>query len=480
MAAPIRPLFLAGDSRRTDTAIEVRSPYDGALVARVAAAGPADYEDAAQACVRAASVVAALPAHQRAAILRRVAEGLRGRREAFALDIVREAGKPLRDARTEVDRAAMTFDVSAEEATRLPGSGDVLPMDLAPHGERRFALTRRVPIGPIAAIAPFNFPLNLVAHKLAPALAAGNPVVLKPASRTPLSALALAELMRECGLPAGALSVLPMTRETGDLLVADDRYKLLTFTGSAEVGWAMKARAGRKKVVLELGGNAAVIVDEGADLALAAERVAAGGFGYAGQSCISVQRVYVHAGVWDAFLDAWLPRVDALVVGDPMDEATNVGPLISPADVARTAEWVREAVDRGATLLRGGSAAAGQAYLPTVLTGVPRDARVCAEEAFAPVVVIERVDSVDEAIYAVNDSAFGLQAGVFTPNLDRALSAFERLDVGGVLINEVPTYRIDHMPYGGVKDSGLGREGPRYAVEDMTELRLLVIRREDP
>ncbi len=472
-----RPLFLAGTARQTETSVDVRSPFDASLVARVAAAGPAEYEEAARACVAAAPVVAALPLHERARILRAVAGALRTEKESFARRLVAEAGKPIRDARTEVDRAAMTFDVAAEEARRLPGAGEVVPMDLAPHGEGRFALTRRVPIGPVAAISPFNFPLNLVAHKLAPALAAGNPVVLKPASRTPLSALALADLMHDAGLPPGALSVLPMTRETGDLLVRDDRYRLLTFTGSAEVGWAMKARAGKKKVVLELGGNAAVIVDRSADVEVAAERIAAGGFGFAGQSCISVQRVYVHTDAWEPWLAAFLPRVEALIVGDPVDERTTVGPLISAGDVDRIDTWVREAVSRGASVLCGGERRSGQVYAPTVLTGVPRDAKVCAEEAFAPVVVAERVASLDEALDAVNDSAFGLQAGLFTSELEPALTAFDRLEVGGLLVNDVPTYRIDHMPYGGVKDSGLGREGPRYAIEDMTELRLLVVRR---
>ena len=457
MSADSRPLFLAGTLRQTSTSGEVRSPYDGATVARVSAAGPAEYEEAARACTAAAPVVAALPLHERARILRAVSGALRDQREAFAIRLVQEAGKPLRDARTEVDRAAMTFEAAVKQKVH--------------------ALTRRVPIGPIAAIAPFNFPLNLVAHKLAPALAAGNPVVLKPATRTPLSALALADLMHEAGLPPGALSVLPMTRETGDLLVQDDRYRLLTFTGSAEVGWALKARAGRKKVVLELGGNAAVIVDDGADLEVAAARAATGGFSYAGQSCISVQRVYVHANVWEAWLAAFLPQVEALVVGDPMDERTAVGPLITPGDVGRIESWVREAVEGGATVLCGGTRRADQLFPPTVLTGVDRQARVCAEEAFAPVVVVERVGSIDEALEAVNASAFGLQAGLFTPRLETALTAFDRLEVGGLLINDVPTYRIDHMPYGGVKDSGLGREGPRYAIEDMTELRLLVIRR---
>jgi glyceraldehyde-3-phosphate dehydrogenase (NADP+) len=283
--------------------------------------------------------------------------------------------------------------------------------------------------------------------------------------------------MYEAGLPAGAVSVLPMTRETGDLLVTDDRFRLLTFTGSAEVGWAMKARAGRKKVVLELGGNAAVIVDASADVGRAAERAAAGGFAYAGQSCIAVQRVYVHQQRWEEFHEAFLPKVRALVVGDPMDERTTIGPLISEGDVDRIESWTQEAVARGAEVLCGGSRVSDRLFPATVLTNVPRDAKICADEAFAPVVVVERVGSLDEALAAVNDSAFGLQAGLFTTDLEAALAAFDRLEVGGLLINDVPTYRIDHMPYGGVKDSGLGREGPRYAIEDMTELRLLVIRR---
>ncbi len=478
MAPDPRPLFLAGTLRETGSSVEVRSPYDGTLVARVSAAGPPEYEEAARACVAAAPVVAALPLHERARILRQVGGALREQREAFATCLVREAGKPLRDARTEVDRAAMTFEVAAEEARRLPGSGEVVPMDLAPHGEGRFALTRRVPVGPIAAISPFNFPLNLVAHKLAPALAAGNPLVLKPASRTPLSALALANLMHEAGLPAGALSVLPMTRETGDLLVRDDRYRLLTFTGSAEVGWAMKARAGRKKVVLELGGNAAVIVDEGADLDVAAERVATGGFSYAGQSCISVQRVYVHEAVWDGWLAAFLPRVESLVVGDPMDERTDGG---SPDHRWRRRPY-RDVGQGGGSRRRDGAvrrhaADPARSSRRPSLQACPATRRSARRRRSRPVVVVERVRSVDEALEAVNDSAFGLQAGLFTPRLDHALAAFDRLEVGGLVINDVPTYRIDHMPYGGVKDSGLGREGPRYAIEDMTELRLLVVRR---
>ena len=477
MTSPTTPLFLAGRPVSTGTPLDVTNPFDGETVGRTWQADAATYDAAVAAAVEGAPMVAAVPVHTRAAILQRVSAGLLAARESFARRITAEAGKPIRDARTEVDRAAMTFQVAAEEARQLAGGGEVLPMDLAAHGEGRFALTRRVPIGPIAAISPFNFPLNLVAHKLAPAFAAGNPVVLKPASRTPLSALALAELMRQCGVPDGALSVLPMDRTLGDRLVEDDHFKVLTFTGSPAVGWAMKARAGRKKVILELGGNAGVIVDRSADVAEAARRIATGGFAFAGQSCIAVQRVFVHADRWDAFLDALIPAVSGLKTGDPSDAATVVGPLITPGDVERVTTWVDEAVQAGGRVLMGGTALGPRLFAPTVLTDVPRTARVCTDEVFAPVIVVERVASFDEAVQAVNASQFGLQAGVFTADLEHAFAAFDRLEVGGVLVNDVPTFRIDHMPYGGVKDSGLGREGPRYTIEEMSELRLLIVRR---
>lgn len=475
MTSETFPIFLAGTDASSAQLLDVTSPATAALVGHTWLADAEQYEQAARACAEAAPAIAAVPVHERAAVLRRVSDRLRATPEPFARRIALEAGKPIRDARTEVARAAMTFEVAAEEARRLAGGGEVLPMDLAPHGEGRLAIVRRVPLGPIAAISPFNFPLNLVAHKLAPAFAAGNPVVLKPASRTPQSALALAGLMRECGLPPGALSVLPMDREVGNALVEDDRFRMLTFTGSSEVGWAMKARAGRKKVVLELGGNAGVLVDASADVGHAVTRIVAGGFGYAGQSCIAVQRVYVHERQWDRFLETVVPAVSALTVGDPLDPETVVGPLISPGDVERIETWVAEAVEGGATVLTGGQRVDDRTYAPTVLTGVPPSAKLCAEEAFAPVIVCERVASFDEGLAALNATSFGLQAGVFTGDLDRALGAFDTLHVGGILVNDVPTYRIDHMPYGGVKDSGLGREGPRYTIDEMSEPRLLIV-----
>ncbi len=459
----------------TGRPLRVTSPFDDATVGETWFAGEAEYDAAANAAVSSAAAMAAMPAHRRAEILRAVARALAADRDAVAETIAGEAGKPLRDARTEVDRARMTFEVAAEEARRL--SGDVIPMDLAPHGEGRLAITRRVPLGPVAAISPFNFPLNLAAHKLAPAIAAGNTIVLKPASKTPLSALTLGRLLVEAGVPEGAVSVLPMDRALGDRLVTDDRFKLLTFTGSSSVGWAMKARAGRKRVILELGGNAGVIVDETADLPTAVSRVATGGFGYAGQSCISVQRVYVHESRFEEFASLLVARVSALKVGNPRDAATDVGPMIDAGEVERIDAWVQEALSRGARALTGGRRLGERLYAPTVLVEVPEDARVCAEEAFAPLVVLAPFDRYEDALGAINRSTFGLQAGVFTSRLERALLAFDVIETGGILVNDVPTYRIDHMPYGGVKDSGLGREGPRYTIEEMTELRLLVINR---
>lgn len=469
------PFFLAGKPATSGTTLDVRNPYDNTLVGRTWLADDEQFDRAAESAVETAAIMRRLPAFERAAILMRASNEITARRDEIAITLAGEAGKPIKDARIETERAAMTFQVAAEEARRL--SGEVVPMDLAPHGVDHFAVVKRVPVGPVAAISPFNFPLNLTAHKIAPAIAAGNPIVLKPATKTPLSAITLAEIVVNAGLPPGAISVLPMARKTGDRLVTDERFKLLTFTGSSAVGWDMKARAGKKRVILELGGNAGVIVDESADLEFAAARVAAGGFTFAGQSCISVQRVYVHTRVFDAFAARLVALVNALKVGDPMDPATDLGPMIDDGEVARVDEWVREAVASGATVLTGGKRLAGPVYAPTVLTDVSRDARVCSQEAFAPLVDLFRVQSFDAALEEVNRSSYGLQAGVFTADLEHTMRAFDTLEVGGVIINDVPTWRIDHMPYGGVKDSGLGREGPKYTIEEMTEPRLLVINR---
>jgi len=383
-----------------------------------------------------------------------------------------EAGKPIRDALAEVDRATLTFRLGAEEAERMVG--ETIPLDLMPASKGRYGITRRFPIGPIAGISPFNFPLNLAAHKVAPAIASGNPIVLKPPSKDPLTMLTVAEIIDQAGVPEGAVSILPMTRELGDRMVEDERFKLLTFTGSPSVGWRMKERAGKKKVVLELGGNAGVIVDRSADLDWAVKRILVGAFTYAGQVCISVQRMVIHEDVWDAFLERFVEGAKRLRLGDPLDPATDVGPMVDANAATRTQRWVDEAVQLGGRVLTGGTAD-GTWFPPTVMTDVPFHAQVCSNEAFAPVAIAFPFREIEDAIRIVNDSSFGLQTGVFTNELDHAWRSFEGLEVGGVIVNDVPTYRIDHMPYGGVKDSGLGREGLRWAIEDMTEIRIMVL-----
>ncbi|HNP74358.1 MAG TPA: aldehyde dehydrogenase family protein [Kouleothrix sp.] len=464
--------FVLAGERRTGTPYTVACPYDGSVVATVHRAGPADLEAATQAAVRAFRVTRALPGHRRAAVLRKVSETIVARAEELARTIALEAGKPIKQARVEVGRSATTFATAADEATRF--HDEVLHLDALPGGENRPAIVQRFAIGPIAAIAPFNFPLNLVSHKLAPAIAAGCPVVLKPASQTPISALKLAEIILDAGWPAEALSVLPINSRDAAPLVEDDRFKLLTFTGSPAVGWAMKGRAGRKRVTLELGGNAGVIVHSDADLAFAAERCVVGGYSYAGQSCISVQRVFVQQDAYEAFMDAFVPKVRALKVGHPLDEATDLGSVISKDEGERVGDWLAEARAAGAECLVGGAVRDGVVQ-PTVVVKAGPELRVNSQEIFAPVVTVQTYTTFDEALAAVNNSDFGLQAGVFTRDVKRIFQAYEALEVGGVMVNEVPTWRIDPMPYGGVKHSGFGREGLRYAIEEMTEPRLLVI-----
>jgi glyceraldehyde-3-phosphate dehydrogenase (NADP+) len=388
--------------------------------------------------------------------------------------MAQEAGKPLNDATTEFNRGIFTIQYAAEETKRI--TGEVIPLDLMETSTGRTGIMRRFPIGPVAGITPFNFPLNLALHKLAPAIAAGNPIVLKPASKTPLTMLLVAHELDKLGMPKGAVSVLPMDRETGDAMVEDDRFKMLSFTGSPSVGWSMKERAGKKKVTLELGGNAGVYIDEDSDVDFAVSRIRTGGFAYAGQACISVQRVFIHQSRYEEARDKLVDAISSLKTGDPLDKATELGPMITEKDAKRAEEWISEAESGGAKVLTGGKRE-GTFLQPTVIEHAPRESRICAEEAFAPVIAIFPVESFASAVNQLNDSAYGLQAGVFTNNLEHALTAFDALDVGGVIINDVPAYRIDHMPYGGVKDSGLGREGIRWAIEDMTEPRLMVINR---
>jgi acyl-CoA reductase-like NAD-dependent aldehyde dehydrogenase len=469
-----RRILLGGEDVETGETHEIRSPYDETPVAVVHRAGPADVERAIVGAVEAFEKTRRLPSWKREQVLEAVAAGIAARSEELARTIALEAGKPIRTARIEVDRAVYTFSVAAEESKRI--YGEIVPLDWLPGNEGREALIRRVPLGPVTGITPFNFPLNLVAHKVAPALAAGNPILLRPASQTPCSSLALGRILLEAGWPDDAIAVLPCSTEAARPLVEDDRIKLLTFTGSPEVGWTLKARAGRKRVTLELGGNAAVIVHRDADVAYAAERVAWGGFAYAGQTCISVQRVYVHESVYEEFARELVQRVDALEVGDPLEEATDVGPVIDSSNAERIEDWLEEAKAGGARVLSGGERH-GNLWRPTVVEGAPEDVRISCDEVFAPLVALHRFGDVQKAIDAAGRSEFGLQAGVFTNDMRVVEDAFDRIDVGGLMVNDVPSFRIDHMPYGGVKASGLGREGLRYAIEEMTELKLLTTNR---
>jgi acyl-CoA reductase-like NAD-dependent aldehyde dehydrogenase len=467
------PIFLAGRWVDSPEPLVVTNPADPDNPAgSTFHATEAQYEEAVTAAVDAFEETRKLPAYERGRILREVSAGIKARREELGRLLSTEAGKPIRDALVEVDRAIVTFRLGAEEAERMVG--ETIPLDITPAAKGRMGFTRRFPIGPVAGISPFNFPLNLAVHKIAPAIAAGCSIVLKPPSKDPLTMLTVAEIIEQAGPPAGSVSILPMTRELGDRMVADPRFKLLTFTGSPSVGWRMKERAGKKKVVLELGGNAGVIVDKTADLDWAARRTLVGAFAYAGQVCISVQRMFVHEDVWDEFMAKLVEGAKTLKVGDPLDASTDVGPMVDSAAASRTQRWVDEAVALGGKLLVGGTAK-GNFFAPTILTDTPVTAQVCSNEAFAPLVVAFPFRDFGEAIRGVNDSFFGLQTGVFTNDLAHAWQAFNELEVGGVIVNDVPTYRADHMPYGGVKDSGLGREGLRWAIEDMTELRIMVL-----
>lgn len=465
-------IFVGGEWVKGGTELPVTAPATGEVVGMTWAAGPSEYEAAVAHAVACRPVLRAQAAYERSAILRRVEAGVLDRLEDIAQVLCMEAGKPIKDARTEVRRSAFAFRVAAEEAERI--YGEVIPLDLNDVSRGRTGITRRFPIGPVAGVSPFNLPMSLAVHKVAPAMAAGCPIVLKPPSAAPLTMLMVAEVIAEAGAPPGSVSVVPMSRDVGGQMVADDRFTLLSFTGSAEVGWDLKARAGKKKVVLELGGNAAAVLDETGDLDRAVERCTYGAFKYAGQLCISVQRVLVHERRWDTFVERLVARARQLRVGDPLDPSNDLGPMIDGNAVARIREWVDEAVQKGAKVLLGGEAN-GNYFQPTVLTDVPKDARIWADEAFAPVVCLAPFRRFEDALATVNDSAFGLQTGIFSNDISHVWGAFGALEVGGVVANDAPTYRIDHMPYGGVKDSGLGREGIRWSIEDMTELRILVL-----
>ena len=455
----------------------MHNPFTGKVLEEVCLAGPREAEEAAASSAAAAAPMAAMPSHARYQVLQKIAGALYDRRDEVAQLMTAESGKPITDAKREVGRAVQTFTVAAEEAKRIPG--EVIPLDWTPGTDSHLGIVRRFPIGPVLGITPFNFPLNLVAHKVAPALAAGCPILIKPAPQTPLTALLLGEVALEAGVPPGGFNVMPCANDVAEQLVLDSRFKLLSFTGSVAVGWKLKALSGKKKVVLELGGNAGVIVEPDADLDVAAQRCAAGGFGYAGQTCISVQRIFVHHSIADLFTTKLLLQVARLKAGDPTESATVIGPLIDQQAASRVESWIEEAVAQGARVLLGGKRQSSVVEA-TVLGHVSPAMKVSCQEVFGPVVTVTPYRQFQEAVDAINQSDFGLQAGVFTQNIDKIFHAFRHLEVGAVLANEIPTFRADHMPYGGVKDSGLGREGVRAAMEDMTEPRLLVLNLRPP
>jgi len=472
---PTYPFYLANKPIAANTDLEVTDKYTGEVATRVALADAKAIDAGIAAAVAAQEPLRKLAPFQRQAVLEHCVKRFRERYDELAMALCIEAGKPIKDSQGEATRLIDTFKVAAEEAVRI--DGEVLNLEISPRAKGYRGFTKRVPIGPCSFISPFNFPLNLVAHKVAPAIAAGCPFVLKPASRTPIGALIIGEVLAETDLPQGAFSILPAHRDGADLFTTDARFKLLSFTGSPAVGWDLKAKAGRKKVILELGGNAACIVD--ADqidrLDFVIERMIFGAYYQSGQSCISVQRILVHADIYERFRDAFVAAVDKLVAGDPKDEKTFIGPMIDEREAARVDGWIQEAIKAGAKLLCGGKR--DKAMLQaTVLENVDPTQKVSCLEAFGPVALLQKYRDFDEAIRSVNASDYGLQAGVFTYDMRKALRAWDEIEVGGVIINDVPSFRVDNMPYGGVKASGLGREGIRYAIEDMTEIRLLVMR----
>ncbi len=467
------PYYLASKPVFANTDLDVTNKYTGEVATRVAKAGADVIDKAIAAAEKAQPAMAAMKPYERKAVLEHCVKRFTERKDELAKALCIEAGKPIKDAQGEVTRLIDTFQIAAEECVRI--EGQVLNLEISARASGYQGMTKRVPIGPCSFISPFNFPLNLAAHKVAPAIAAGCTFVLKPASRTPIGALIIGEVLAETDLPEGAFSILPCNRDGADLFTTDERLKLLSFTGSPDVGWALKAKAGKKPVVLELGGNAACVVDEDADIDDAIKRIIVGAYYQSGQSCISVQRILVHKNIYETFREKFVHEVSALEAGDPADENTFIGPMISESEAERLEDWIHEAREAGATVLCGGTRK-GAMLDATVMEGVPADCNASAEEAFGPLSVLVPFDDYDEALKEVNNSRYGLQAGIFTRDLYKAHKAWDVLEVGGVVIGDVPSWRVDNMPYGGVKDSGLGREGIRYAIEDMTETRLMVIR----
>ena len=467
------PYYLASEPHYANTDLDVTNKYTGEVATKVAMADADTIDKAIAAAEEAQPAMAAMAPFERQAVLEQCVKRFTERADELAQALCIEAGKPIKDAKGEVSRLIDTFKIAAEESVRI--NGEVVNLEISARAKGYQGMTKKVPIGPCSFISPFNFPLNLAAHKVAPAIAAGCTFVLKPASRTPIGALIIGEVLAETDLPKGAFSILPCSRDGADLFTTDERLKLLSFTGSPDVGWALKAKAGKKPVVLELGGNAACVVDEDADIEDAIDRVIVGAYYQSGQSCISVQRLLVHSKIYDEFKSRYVEKVKALVSGDPSNEDTFIGPMISEGEAERLHGWIEEAKEKGATILCGGTRD-GAMLEATVMENVPKDCDVSAEEAFGPLSILVPFDDYDEALEEVNNSRYGLQAGVFTRDIYKAHKAWDVLDVGGVVIGDVPSWRVDNMPYGGVKDSGLGREGIRYAIEDMSETRLMVIR----
>jgi len=467
------PYYLCNKPQTSGKKLEVLDKYTGETAARVSVADPDTIDAGIAGCVEAAGPMAQMAPYERQDVLYHCVDRFTERAEELAASLCIEAGKPISDSRGEVSRLIDTFRIAAEESVRM--SGEVMNLEISSRAKGYRGMWKRVPVGPCSFISPFNFPLNLAAHKVAPAIAVGCPFVLKPASRTPLGALIIGEVLAETDLPAGAFSILPCSRDGADLFTTDERLKLLSFTGSPGVGWDLKARCGKKKVVLELGGNAACVVDADADIDDAVQRLVIGAFYQSGQSCIGVQRIIIHSTIYDELREKLVARTRELIAGDPKEESTFIGPMISSGEAERLESWINEAIHAGGKLLCGGKRN-GAVLDATLLEDVPSGLKVCTEEAFGPVAVLSKFDSFDQALEDVNDSDFGLQAGIFTRDLYKMQQAWDTLDVGGVIIGDVPSWRVDNMPYGGVKDSGLGREGIRFAMEDMTEIRNLVIR----
>lgn len=465
-------LLINGEWRESQDIREIKSPYDQSVAGKVHFAGKTETEEAVASAHKAFEETKKLSSHERSQVLEKISLEIDRRKEELAKSIALGAGKPIKSSRVEAERAVSTFKLASEEAKRI--EGEIIPLDLSAQTKERWGFIRRFPIGAISAITPFNFPLNLVAHKVAPALASGNTVILRPASQVSMTSVLLGDIIKETGYPAGGMNIVPCGYEAAEILLSDDRIKKVTFTGSPDVGWELKKKAYKKKVTLELGGNAAVVVEPDANLDFAIPRTVLGAYSYAGQICISIQRIFLHEKIYDRFMGDFVEATKKLKLGDPLEEDTDIGPMINLGAAEQTEEWVNEAVENGACVLTGGKRD-GVMYEPTILENVKPELRISWLEAFAPVVVVYPYKDFEEALKGVNYSIYGLQAGIFTNDLKKAFRAFEVLDVGGVVINDFPTFRIDHMPYGGIKESGFGREGLKYAIEEMTEMKLMAV-----